>query len=111
MEDSKYREAKTICALRFDGYKYAEMEKLAELSRRAETEFPFESDNDNFAAFFALQRYLYKGSGERLPLDHPLHQLFDRMFRQLAPLDIPLEFAHPEYVRKWQNYKTLLSDS
>jgi hypothetical protein len=103
MKDS-YIEIRNICALRFDGYKYAKAQgtSLVDLSSRAESEFPFESELDNFAAFFALQRYLFKWGGESLPPNHPLHQLFERMFRQLAPLPTPSEFANAEYDRKWQ---------
>ena len=68
-------DAMSICALRFDGYKYEEVSGLSEpdvtgagLSRLIE---PIErtlmlhvDDNMNFAAFFGLQRYLHKWGGE-----------------------------------------------
>ncbi|MGQ9872306.1 hypothetical protein [Leptodesmis sp.] len=111
MKGSEYGYVRDVCALRFKGYDYKEDKDLAESSARAEKEFPFESNNDNFAAFFALQRRLYKWGGEMLPRNDPLFQLFDRMFLYLAPLDVPAEFASPEHVKKWQEeYQPLFED-
>ncbi|RYG16740.1 HNH endonuclease [bacterium] len=59
-----------LCALRFDGYAYeaatgTPMWRLAD--RFVETRVFSAEQNENHAAFFALQRHLFKWGGEQLP--------------------------------------------
>ena len=105
-------EAQIICALRFDGYKYEDtlvcdandkpVISLPQLAKPlVKTLSLHESDNDNFAAFFALQRFLFKWGGEYLTKYSDEHIAFDFLFLNLYRLDVPEQFAHKEYVSKW----------
>ena len=70
-------EAQPICALRFQGYKYEQSlgssanggtgQGLANLIAPVAEELTLHGSNDdNFAAFFGLQRFLHKWGGEYL---------------------------------------------
>lgn len=98
------------CALRFNGWDY-----LESLNRDTEvkiefptltkpligTEFLWEEPRKNLAAFFALQRWLCKWGGERLPETDPDWQAYRRLFLHLCHESRDPDFAIPEYVSQW----------
>ena len=104
-------EAMLVCALRFDGYRYLEVVHR-ELSK--ETDFSplvgplvdtlsFHTDpNDNFAAFFALQRFLHKWGGEHLTKYSREHMAYDRLFLMLYRQPVPKDFVDQEYDLRWE---------
>lgn len=105
-------EVQTVCALRFQGYEYEEtagmavegvtgggLERLIE--PLVETLNLHSAQDDNFAAFFGLQRYLFKWGGERLPRESKEHIAFDFLFLHLYRLEPPARFSNEEYVSRW----------
>ena len=94
------------CALRFDGYKYQEACRhrmgpdkvdFPELVQRVEDTLELYPDNlDNFAVFFALQRWLGKWGGETSPLDDPARIAFQFLFLHLYREEIPERFKYIE---------------
>jgi hypothetical protein len=100
-------EVMITCALRFRGYEYLDtlsperQEKIAsnELVNKLRLH---ESLNDNFAAFFQLQRWLFKWGGERLDYHAPDWLAFDFLFLTLYRHDPPSEFADVDCCLKWQ---------
>lgn len=106
-------EAESVCALRFLGYEYEESVGLAVpgvtgggLSRLIEPviqSFEFHVDqNDNFAAFFGLQRVLHKWGGESLTKHSREHLAYDFLFLHLYRLEPPSQFCHADYSTRWQ---------
>lgn len=101
-----------VCALRFDGFAW-----LQTKTRDGQLDFsPFmeplmqtltfhEDTEANFAAFFALQRCLFKWGGERLPLSAPEHTAFRFLFLHLHSLPTPQRFAHEDYEARWQSLR------
>lgn len=101
------------CALRFDGYRYLDswnegapqesriefMDLTVPVVERLEL---YENRNHNFAAFFALQRYLFKWGGERLTKYADEHVAFDFLFLELYRHDPPEEFLLPSYAENWR---------
>jgi hypothetical protein len=110
---SHIREAMSICALRFDGYKFEESVGLAEpgstgAGLRAWIE-PIvaeltlhQDENRNLAAFFGLQRYLHKWGGEMLTKSSPEHIAYDFLFLHLYRQSIPTALESIEYCQQWQ---------
>lgn len=107
-------EAQTICALRFQGYEYEKFrggssneetsQGLAKLVAPVVKELALHSSkNDNFAAFFGLQRYLHKWGGEHLTKYSEEHIAYDFLFLHLYSHEPPESFRHDEYCRQWQN--------
>ncbi len=97
-------EAQITCALRFDGYKYAESKgkELAQFSRSVVKTLNFYNvQEDNFTAFFALQRFLFKWGGERNTKYSEEHIAFDLLFLHLYKLEVPSCFANQGYVSRW----------
>jgi hypothetical protein len=101
------------CALRFDGYKYKDatgigssdgfLSGLMELSEPVVERLELHSDPDrNHAAFFALQRFLYKWGGDYLSISSREHLAFRFLFLDLYKRDVPAEFRHQEYWERWQ---------
>jgi hypothetical protein len=100
-------EALISCALRFDGYAYAQRrgddQILATLSNRFIDSFrTFDDPLENLAAFFALQRFLYKWGGEYLTESSREHVAFRLLFLHLYRAEIGPEFTHEEYDRRWR---------
>ena len=102
------------CALRFAGYKYesqipggkTDRPILAECSRYVVNSLTLYDDPlKAFAAFFALQRYLFKWGGERLKKHSPEHIAFDFLFLHLYRHDVPEEFADECYTTKWLRFE------
>jgi hypothetical protein len=94
----------TICALRFDGYRYSEESDvtLAEVVQLAEKLGPAKlSPMQRCCAFLALQRYLFKWGGERLPLNSSEWKLFRSLFLTVHELEIPEEYRDEEYHAQW----------
>ena len=110
---SEITDALSTCALRFDGYAF-----VAALQREggdaAQIDLPQLADavsrdlrlhdnlNYNFAAFFALQRYLHKWGGEYLTKYADEHIAYDFLFLHLYQHEPPAPFRMEEYCQAWQ---------
>lgn len=115
-------EAKIICALRFRGYEYEDYIRSQSLVG-ANSDFTqwirpvvdsltlHDCEEYNFAAFFALQRYLYKWGGDRLTQFSEHHIAFDFLFLHLYRTDPPPQFANKEYTKMWEKtYKESIEE-
>lgn len=101
------------CALRFDGYAFEE----EQLKQEPDFNFPKNSEPiietltlhadplKNFAAFFALQRFLFKWGGEMLTKQDKEHVAFDFLFLHLYHLEVPKQYRLDEYHSKWNSLK------
>ncbi len=98
----------TTCALRFDGYRWLE----ATRGRGANDFTPWSvpvtrtlrlhpTTEENFAAFFALQRWLFKWGGEMQAESAAGHTAFRFLFLHVHHLPTPPDFVNPEYDRQW----------
>ena len=105
-------QAIAVCALRMDGYRYMEslhpefcgesMPHFAPLvDPVVETLTLHENLNDNFAAFFFLNRSFHWG-GEHLTKYSRDHIAYDHLFLALYRLEVADEFACIEWNRQWQ---------
>ena len=105
--------AQSICALRFQGYKYEQSidisvdgttgRGLTKLIKPVVEELILHSsNNDNFAAFFGLQRFLHKWGGEYLTKYSEEHIAYDFLFLHLYSHQPPESFRHDEYCLQWQ---------
>lgn len=101
------------CALRFDGYRYAEetglngpdgdgrgLAALADPVVKTLELYP--EPLDNLAAFFTLQRFLYKWGGERLTAFSREHLAFRLLFLDVYRQDIPERFRFEPYYSDWE---------
>ncbi|MFM2296609.1 MAG: hypothetical protein RL117_316 [Verrucomicrobiota bacterium] len=106
-------ECQNVCALRFDGYQYLESfnqdlpeEKRIDFDHLTDPVIEkfelHEEQNHNFAAFFALQRYLFKWGGDRLTKYSEKHMAFDFLFLALYRSDPPKEFLDQNYAEQWR---------
>lgn len=104
--------AQDVCALRFQGYEYvvavgisipastgAGLSKL--IQPVVESLIMHESENDNFAAFFGLQRFLGKWGGDRLTKYAAEHVAFDFLFLHLYQKEVPAQFLNADYSEMW----------
>jgi hypothetical protein len=117
MTKRKFQESDFIdtCALRFDGYKYAEEvghrfgpEKLSSpaLLDKMVVDRKFCPElMDNLWAFFALQRSLGKWGGEYLTTYSDEHVLFKLLFLHLYTEEIPERYRMPhlDSYEKWES--------
>ena len=99
------------CALRFDGWRWLERSRFDDLGICPEAFRPIidpicdtltfhEDEMANFAAFFILQRYLYK-EGIHTPFWRREHTAFRFLFLHLYPHPTPREFQlHEEAWRE-----------
>ncbi len=116
-------EAQIVCALRFHGYEY---EESVRVPKEGDTELGFsrfiepvvnslilhDSQEDNFAAFFGLQRYLFKWGGEYLTKYSDEHLAFDFLFLHLYLADPPLRFTDEQYALRWnQEFKNSIEET
>lgn len=96
------------CALRFGGYRWLE----ATQGRGANAFSPWTvpvtqrlrlhlTGEENLAAFFALQRWLFKWGGETQSQSAADHTAFRFLFLHLHHLPTPPDFVNPEYERQW----------
>lgn len=92
------------CALRLDGYAFEKVarRRLGDLVGIALEDVSRLSLNQRFAAFFMMQRHLYKWGGESLPRNHHEWKVFRELFLELAPLDVPAKYAHAEFMASWR---------
>ena len=107
-------EAQSICALRFKGYDYERAVGISDnkatgggLSKLIEPVVKelilHQSQNDNFAAFFGLQRFLHKWGGEYLTKYSEEQIAYDFLFLYLYCFEPPKQFRNDEYCRQWQH--------
>jgi hypothetical protein len=92
------------CALRFDGYAYAEATGLTfpeATDRLVDDDVWPEGREERLAVFFALQRYLYKWGGEYEPREGKCWRVFRTLFLDLHDAEIPARFRLAEYAEKW----------
>lgn len=97
-------EIQLTCALRYDGYLYQDKTgiEFPELNKPIiETRRMHEDPLKNFAAFFALQRFLGKWGGEQLTEESPEHIAYDLLYLHLYKIETPVEYAHSEYAERW----------
>lgn len=101
--------AQTLCALRFLGYEYESAVLRSAgggfpgLTQPIVQSFVLHTDqNTNFAAFFALQRFLHKWGGEYLTKYADEHLAYDFLFLHLYRVEPPPEFTNVEYTNRWQ---------
>ena len=104
-------EAMSICALRFNGYKYEESlgptestgERLQEMITPIHDNLTLHQDlNQNFGAFFSLRRWLHKWGGECLTKYSVDHTTYDFLFLHLYRIEVPQEFCSEEYNLRWK---------
>jgi hypothetical protein len=100
------------CALRFDGWDYLEsLNQYAEVKIEFPaltkpligTDYLWDDPRKNFAAFFALQRWLCKWGGESLPEIDPDWQTYRRLFLHLCEEPHDPVFNQPEYLVRWKD--------
>ena len=107
-------EAQSICALRFKGYDYERAVGISDneatavgLSNLMEPVVKevilHQSQNDNFAAFFGLQRFLHKWGGEYLTKYSEEQIAYDFLFLHLYCFEPPKQFRNDKYCRQWQH--------
>ncbi len=96
--------------MRFDGYLY---QRDTGFDPDRFNEKFFEEDSldwaeplDCLAAFFCLQRYLYKFGGERLEKTSPEWRMFRKLFLDTARIDVPeryrgSELWYGEWYERW----------
>lgn len=110
---SEVTEIQMTCALRFAGYEYEAQVRqgaddrfiLAECSCHVvKTLTLFDDPLKAFAAFFALQRFLFKWGGERLTKYSPEHVAFDFLFLHLYMREVTEEFSDERYMTEWRRF-------
>lgn len=115
-------DAQNVCALRFLGYEYENAAGIsssvatgAGLSKLiqpvVESFLLHESDNNNFAAFFGLQRYLGKWGGDHLTKYAEEHLAFDFLFLHLYLKEPQAQFRNLEFCRVWESKHRPISES
>jgi hypothetical protein len=106
-------DAMSTCALRFDGYKLEDNLGIGEkdsvgagliklIEPVVRTLSLHADDNLNFAAFFGLQRYLYKSDGVFYTKYSDEHSAYDFLFLHLYCREAPHGYRIAEYCAKWQ---------
>jgi 8-oxo-dGTP pyrophosphatase MutT (NUDIX family) len=97
----------SVCALRFRGHRYGKelrpphVDIVDHYSRTGELSGEL---LDRWTAFFKLQRGLGKWGMER---SHPVgryYRAFYALFLNLYDSDIPPDYVHVDYDRRWQNH-------
>ena len=106
--DSRVQNTMITCALRFDGYRWLEATKGHDPHDFRPWTVPLvqslrlhPTDAENFATYFALQRWLFKWGGEMQAESAAGHTAFRFLFLHLHHLPTPTVFVHPEYERQW----------
>ncbi len=110
---SEINVAQTVCALRFQGYEYEEAitssrtegvgAQLQALAQPVIGRLVLHArESDNFAAFFYLQRFLFKWGGAQLDKLAAEHMAFDFLFLHLYRSDPPPEFQEDKYMTQWR---------
>lgn len=98
------------CALRFDGWQYeidmglennGGLQSLVEPILEGRRLHP--DPNDNLAAFFGIQRYLYKWGGDRLAPHSREHVAFRLLFLDVYRYEIPEKYRKEPYWQEWED--------
>lgn len=98
--------AQCACALRFQGNEY--VQSLGGgfpglIDPVVKERVLYEDQNHNFAAFFGLQRFLYKWGGEQYTNYSDEHMAFDFLFLHLYRLEPEQRFGDLSYTKQWQH--------
>lgn len=102
--------AMIACAIRFDGYRWAEETGRghdwlwAALTRFRSHLTLSEDHEENLATFFALQRSIRNDEGSCLALPDD-YIAFRLLFLALYRTPVPKRFVHPDYDREWRRQK------
>lgn len=106
--DSRVEDTMITCALRFDGHRWLKVTKGPNANDFTPWTLPVTqtlrihpTTEENFAAFFALQRWLFKWGGEMHSQAAADHSAFRFLFLHLHHLPTPPRFVNPECQRKW----------
>jgi hypothetical protein len=100
-------DAVTCCALRFDGYKLADVREAPDLLAQLTDQYLAtlrlsEDPLENLAVFFALQRFLCKWGGDYLSKTAMEHRAYRLLFLHLYRTEIDPQWRIDEYWREWQ---------
>jgi hypothetical protein len=98
--------AELVCALRFQGYEYTKStgdDFSALIDSVVKERVLYADQNQNFAAFFGLQRFLYKWGGEHHTKYSGEHMAFDFLFLYLYRLEPEQRFCDLSYTKQWQH--------
>lgn len=106
--DSRVESTMITCALRFDGYRWLEEAWPPGANDFTPLTVPLvrtlrlhPTAEENFAAFFALQRWLFKWGGETQSQGAADHTAFRFLFLHLHHLPTPIDFVNPEHEWQW----------
>lgn len=109
------------CALRFDGLKWYdathrhpdEAMDFIQFNKPVVRTLTLHNEEElNWAAFFSLQRYLFKWGGEYLGHDSPEWLAFWHLFLALYRQQTPARWCHEEYETAWQErYRLRIEDA
>jgi hypothetical protein len=94
----------TCCALRFDGYKYAEEQGFqsdALVDQYLQTSKWHGTELELLATFFHLQRALFKWGLVYETSESPYWRAFRELFLQLYSAEIPEQYQMTEYYGEW----------
>jgi len=100
----KSDEVLTLCALRFDGYRYLEdtgFDAEAAIDAYMETEMWDRCDEEKLCVFFILQRCLCKWSLVYEPPNGRYWRVFRQMFFEVVELEVPEKYAEPNWMADW----------
>lgn len=102
------RQVATTCALRFDGWRWLAEHwpnadgSFSELTGPIVATLAFPSDDAGCqAAFFALQRWLFKWGGETLPDDAPVWIAFWHLYLRVYRVEVGETYVARQHVNAW----------
>lgn len=106
MDEANEDDILITCALRFDGYRYAQEQGFdsAEAYKRLLTSGPSSFTlPEQMTLFFSLQRFLFKWGGEGLRRTAPEWRIFRELFLGLADKQVPEPYRIKDYLHQWES--------
>ena len=108
-----------VCSLRFDGYRWLAARHAGTsaddfrpyVEPIVETLCFHDNNEANFAACFALQRFLCKWGGETLPIESREQVAWRYLFLHLYAREAPTRFRNPEYADRWDRDHARIADA
>lgn len=94
------------CALRLNGYTYAESQNLEIgqfYEKLEEKGMDYLTTIEKMVTFFAMQRYLYKWGGEFLVRQSRVWRQFRELFLSVAECEAPELYRDGDYYRRWSD--------